>query len=74
MIAVPRVLNLIESSDKETFRITGENLVRSAKENALKGLNSDEKRTYTITEGEFIGDKLSISGKLPNNGIVIIDE
>ena len=72
LIAVPRTLNVIESSEKETFRITGENLVRAAKEKALKGLNSDEKKTYTITDGEFIGDKLPISGKLPNNGVINI--
>ena len=35
VIAMPRILKVIEESEKEVFRITGENLVKAAKDKTV---------------------------------------
>lgn len=57
IIAVPRILNVVEETEKETFRITGENLVRQARDRtSIDSMGNPSFKTYTIEEGEFVGE------------------
>ena len=75
VMAVPRIQKVIEESDKEAFRLTGENLVKIARDRqVIDSMNSPISKTYTITNGEFVGDILPMSGKLPDNGTIEIKQ
>ncbi len=70
-IAIPRVLNVIEESDKESFRLTGESLIRGAKDRLVYDMEETvEGKTYTIEDGAFVGDSIPITGELPENGVI----
>lgn len=73
VIAVPRVLNVIEEADKEAFRITGEQLIKGAKDRqVIETTGPLEEKTYTIINGAFVGDSIPMSGELPDNGVINI--
>ena len=73
VIAIPRVLNVIQEADKEAFRISGEQLVKGAKDRqVIETTGPLEEKTYTITNGEFVGDSIPMSGELPDNGTIHI--
>ena len=73
VIAVPRVLNVIEEADKEAFRITGEQLVKSAIDRLeMNSMYPQDDKTYVITDGAFVGESIPMSGKLPDNGVINI--
>ena len=73
VIAVPRVLSVVEEADKEAFRITGENLVKGAKDRLeMNSMYPQDDKTYTITDGAFVGDSIPMSGDLPDNGVINI--
>ncbi len=74
VIAVPRIINVIENSKIEAFRISAEKLLKGAKNNvAINSLNETQsKKIYTIFNGEFVGDSISVSGKLPENGKIYV--
>ena len=71
VIAVPRVLNVIEEADKEAFRITGEQLIKGAKDRLIYDMGETvEGKIYTIVDGAFVGDSIPMTGKLPDNGTI----
>ena len=73
VIGVPRVINTIEQSDKEAFRISAEHLVKEATDNVVKeSIDISMGKTYTITDGTFVGDSIPMTGKLPDNGTINI--
>ncbi len=74
VIAVPRVLNVIEEADKEGFRITGEQLVKASKDRLeMNSMYPQDDKTYTITNGAFVGDSIPMTGKLSDNGVININ-
>ena len=71
IIAVPRVFRVIEDSEKESFRISGENLLKGVKDKALiDSMTGVPTKTYTIEDGAFVDESISISGNLPNEGTI----
>jgi len=75
VLAIPRVMNAIEESRKESVRITGENLINGAQDKAVsESITSAEDKIYTITNGAFVGDSFSISGELPDNGMIVVQQ
>ncbi|NLC48074.1 MAG: leucine-rich repeat domain-containing protein, partial [Tenericutes bacterium] len=73
IIAVPRILNVVEDSDKEAFKITGEQLIKGAKDRQVfDTIGSLEEKTYIIEDGAFVGDSIPMNGKLPDNGTIHI--
>lgn len=74
-ISVPRVLNVIEESNKESFRLTGENIVKSANNKVIRdSFYPPHNRTYTITGGAFIGEELPMTGDLPDSGTILVNQ
>ena len=75
LIAVPRVLKTISDSEKESFRLTGENLVKVVEDNTvLDSENNVLPKTYTIEDGVFVGDSVPMSGELPDSGTIVVRE
>ena len=73
IISVPKVVNTIEESDKESFRISAEHLVKEATDKVVKeSLDISMGKVYTITDGAFVGDSIQMTGKLPDNGVINI--
>ena len=73
IIAVPRVLRVIEDSDKESFRLTGENLLKGVKDKTLiDSMTGVSTKTYTIEDGAFVDESISMSGELPDSGTIIV--
>lgn len=71
VIAVPRVVNVVEESKKESLKISGENLIKAAEQDhARQSFNPPIENTYTIEDGAFVGESLSISGSLPESGTI----
>lgn len=59
LITIPLVLNLVNDSRNDALKITAKNLADGAKDNAM-----------SIGDGE----QLEISGKLPSNGTIMVNE
>ena len=74
VIAIPRVLNVIESAEKETFRITGENLVREASKKFISSGLPETGLNFVIINNTFSDNALEVSGELPDSGVIEVDE
>ena len=75
LIAVPKILRVIEESEKEAFRLTGEHLVKGARDKYLMdSIVSISSKTYTIEDGVFVEDSIPMNGKLPDNGTIKVRE
>ncbi len=72
VIAVPRVRSLIDESKKKALVTSGEAIVRKVKEGIVIDEIADE--VYIIENGAFIGESLDLSGDLPDNGEIHVDE
>ena len=75
VIAVPKTLKVIKATEKEAFRVTGENLIKAARDNII--LNSDGSllpKTYIIENGSFVGETIPMSGNLPDNATITVRE
>ena len=71
VVAVPRILGVVEESKKESFRISGENLVKAARDRQEMNLiNPPVDKTYTILDGSFVGESLPMTGDLPERGTI----
>lgn len=71
VIAVPRVLNIIETSKKKSFEVSANKLIKeAAKEFAKDNLEKE----YIITNGSFEGNKLDVKGDMPLSGTINILE
>lgn len=73
IIAMPKILGVIDKSNKESFNISGYQLIKTAKDRLeINSMVPQEDKIFEIKDGEFVGDYLPISGKLPNSGTVLI--
>ena len=75
LISVPKILRVIEESEKEAFRLTGEHLVKGARDKYLMdSMVNVSSKIYTIEDGAFVEDTISMNGKLPDNGTIKVRE
>lgn len=73
MISVPRVLSMIEASEKESFKIVGENLIKATKQKVLDEMGDyGDGLKFIIEDGKFIGESITMTGKLPDNGTIYV--
>ena len=58
VVGVPRVINVIETSRIESKKILGETLIKGAMNKFASDFDSPNvSKTYTITNGAFVGDQ-----------------
>lgn len=72
-IAVPRIMKSVEESNKASFKLTGENLMKEAMNQHIQEGMLGEKE-YTIENKRFVGNSLKVTGNLPNNGFIFIND
>ena len=70
-VAVPRVISVVENSRKEALKISVESLVRGGKQIAKI---EETSKTFTITNGAFVGESIPMTGTLPNSATIVIRE
>ncbi len=72
-ISVPKIFNAVEEADKESFRLSAETLINEAIKQSI--ISNEQEKTYTITNGSFVGDEIPTRGELPDNGTIhVVDE
>ena len=69
LIAIPKVLNIIETSKMKSFEINANKLVHEALKEYAK--DSLEKK-YIIENGEFTLNNLKVNGELPLNATIMV--
>ena len=76
LIAIPQVTKVVNQSKKESFRVSTDNIAKGASTNCQTLMISGqvEAKTYDIVDGEVVGLKLEVTGKLPKSGYISINE
>ncbi len=76
LIAIPAVTKIVEEAKKQSFKVTATNVVDAADKdcNILLQQGESVAKSYTISDYEITnGQNLSISGKLPLQGSVAVN-
>lgn len=71
MITIPKVLSMIETTDKESFKIVGENLMKATKQKVIDEMGDyGDGLRFKIEDGVFIGESIPMTGKLPKDAAI----
>ncbi len=75
LIATPIILDIVNNSKREAMKDTAYGLINGARNYTISNISDSpwSGKTFTITDGEFVGDNLDMGGEIPEDGTIAVN-